>query len=556
VSTNPTFSIVCGWFLSPNAKSELEFIVDSEHMQQVCSYLPRPDVLESLSIEGDNVTCRGFVAIINTAGVHLEHVSLKVDNVVTLIENADNTTDETELLNSLPEELRNYVSNKAIEVGIIPHSDYSDTEYCIDSCVISSEGIIDFEGWAVGDHISSFELIDNLGQSENIGVFCETFFRQDVIDEKELSDINFDAGFRGIARAQNMVPTHLKITFKSGHVWCEPVQPAKHNLLAPQYIKRVLKNVDVFDSSFFESGYKSALNHIQNLWNGNNLLSNLKFSVNQYGKEIDKPSVSIIIPIYGRYDFIQHQVSQFSIDSDMEKHEIIYVLDDPSIEREFNIACHGVYETFKLPFKTVFAHKNLGFTGANNIGAQHAKGDYILALNSDILPSSTHWVSNLVTQFESLENPGILSTTLVYEDETIQHYGMAFEKDAYYPEVWMNFHPDKGMPLDLIDRPVIKEVEAVTGALMLMETQLFKAMGGFDTCYILGDFEDSDLCLKVIEQGKKIYIDGKEKLYHLERLSQNLVEPGDWKFKLTLLNGLYQKDKWNTLIEKVKIQHA
>ena len=75
---------------------------------------------------------------------------------------------------------------------------------------------------------------------------------------------------------------------------------------------------------------------------------------------------------------------------------------------------------------------------------------------------------------------------------------------------------------------------------MLMENEFFQQIGGFDTCYILGDFEDSDLCLKALNQNKKIYVDGDEKLYHLERLSQNLVPSGDWKFKLTLLNGLYQ----------------
>jgi GT2 family glycosyltransferase len=91
---------------------------------------------------------------------------------------------------------------------------------------------------------------------------------------------------------------------------------------------------------------------------------------------------------------------------------------------------------------------------------------------------------------------------------------------------------------------------------MLLERSLYEAVGGFDTRYILGDFEDSDLCLKVYAQNKKIYLDMEESLFHLERLSQNLVDSGDWKYKLTLFNGLYQKNKWDQAIDKVKQYYA
>ncbi|MBE5131186.1 hypothetical protein HJ041_15865, partial [Vibrio parahaemolyticus] len=55
---------------------------------------------------------------------------------------------------------------------------------------------------------------------------------------------------------------------------------------------------------------------------------------------------------------------------------------------------------------------------------------------------------------------------------------------------------------------------------------------------------------------KKIYLDDEEKLYHLERLSQDLVDAGDWKFKLTLINGTRQISKWDSLIKEVRAQYA
>ena len=90
-----------------------------------------------------------------------------------------------------------------------------------------------------------------------------------------------------------------------------------------------------------------------------------------------------------------------------------------------------------------------------------------------------------------------------------------------------------------------------TGACMFMDKSLYQEIGGFDPLYVLGDFEDSDLCLKVIDKGLKIYCSSTVRLYHLERLSQNLVDQGDWKFKLTLVNGVHQMNKWSALLEEI-----
>lgn len=84
-----------------------------------------------------------------------------------------------------------------------------------------------------------------------------------------------------------------------------------------------------------------------------------------------------------------------------------------------------------------------------------------------------------------------------------------------------------------------------------MLTEQYRQLGGFDELYVIGDFEDSDLCLKFIDKGLGIYITTDVVLYHLERLSQDLVDSGNWKFKLTLANGVYQSMKWNTLISEV-----
>lgn len=89
---------------------------------------------------------------------------------------------------------------------------------------------------------------------------------------------------------------------------------------------------------------------------------------------------------------------------------------------------------------------------------------------------------------------------------------------------------------------------------MLMKKATYQELGGLDECYVLGDFEDSDLCLKALKAGYENYIDSSTSLYHLERQSQNLFNDTSWKFKLTIYNGLQHAKRWNSSIVKLLAQ--
>lgn len=312
----------------------------------------------------------------------------------------------------------------------------------------------------------------------------------------------------------------------------------------------LLANVDITNTAKFPKLKKHVTSAIEKSWQ-ERLQAPNAVEVKQFGSEISNPSLSLIVPIYGRYDFVQIQMSQFSLDSDFENIEIVYVLDDPRIKHAFMVTCKGVFETFGVPFKVVLSERNLGYAGANNLGVSHASSEHIVLLNSDVIPKKPHQFLALLQQFKNAESVGILSGTLLYEDDTIQHQGMEYMQDPSHPGMWMNYHPQKGFPLSLIEPFDIKEAQAVTGALMLMTKQQYLDVGGFDIGYILGDFEDSDLCMKVRNMGKCIAVSGSVHMYHLERLSQSLVSGNTWKHTLSMVNGLRHTNKWNNEVENV-----
>ncbi len=64
-----------------------------------------------------------------------------------------------------------------------------------------------------------------------------------------------------------------------------------------------------------------------------------------------------------------------------------------------------------------------------------------------------------------------------------------------------------------------REVPGVTGACLTTRRDIFDLVGGYTEDYIIGDYEDSDLCLKIRQLGFGIYYEPAVALYHFERRS-------------------------------------
>ena len=79
---------------------------------------------------------------------------------------------------------------------------------------------------------------------------------------------------------------------------------------------------------------------------------------------------------------------------------------------------------------------------------------------------------------------------------------------------------------------------------MLMDRSLALELGGFDESYIIGDFEDSDLCLRLRQRGLRCAVDQDVQMYHLERKSQ--ISPShNWRMNLTLYNAWVHERRWS-----------
>jgi len=302
------------------------------------------------------------------------------------------------------------------------------------------------------------------------------------------------------------------------------------------------------NKKLFKKAYTPILNEV---WK-NKLPPQKKPEVKIYGEIQHNPEISIIVPLFGRLDLMQHQLAHFADDKDIKNAELIFILDDPSLYNDFNAFCIDNFPIFKIPFVTIYNGQNLGFSGANNYAAKMANGRYLLLLNSDVIPKQNNWLSNLLRSYQKLSNPGAIAPKLLYSDQSIQHAGISFERFPQWDNLWINEHPLKGYNSTLKDEHLPQVVDAVTAACLFLERELFLTLGGFDESYIIGDFEDSDLCLKIRETGKKNYYIPNIELYHLERKSLSQEKGNDFRTYQTYYNCLYFNKKWRETLDCLK----
>lgn len=263
-----------------------------------------------------------------------------------------------------------------------------------------------------------------------------------------------------------------------------------------------------------------------------------------------RPRCSVVVPLYGRLDFMMYQMALLS-EAGLTEDELVYVLDQPERKTEFLNLARSCHRRFAMPARVVLPPENLGFAGASNAGMTAGVGDYVCFLNSDVVPITGDWLDRLVAAMEADPGIGILGAQLLFEDGTLQHGGMAVQRLANFGNMPFPCHPGKGRLPATGD--TVRDVPLVTGALMLMRRTLVEELGGFDTDYVVGDFEDADLCMKVRARGLRCAVHDGVRLYHLERQSQGSAAQA-WRQNLTLVNACTFAERWDGALADIPVE--
>lgn len=174
-------------------------------------------------------------------------------------------------------------------------------------------------------------------------------------------------------------------------------------------------------------------------------------------------------------------------------------------ELEFRLSIENRLQIVRL-------ENNIGFAAGCNTGFNIATQPYILFLNPDCI-LSTGSLQRMVQVMESDPHIGMVGGYLVNPDGSEQGGGRRaiptpwrafvrafglYRLAKYWPQVFFDFHLDK-QPLP--QAPI--EVEAISGALMLVRREAINDVGTWDEHYFL-HCEDLDWCMRFKQKNWKI----------------------------------------------------
>ena len=166
----------------------------------------------------------------------------------------------------------------------------------------------------------------------------------------------------------------------------------------------------------------------------------------------------------------------------------------------------------------VQSHTNVGFGRCNNLGAQHAIGEYLLFLNPDT--EVKPWALEALLEVASADpEVGLVGARLLNTDGSLQTSSVhalptplnqALDSNflrRLFPglRLWGThaaYHSSKPVP-----------VEAVSGACMLISHELFTRIGGFCPHYFMYA-EDMHLCWDVSKFDKLVVHQPKAEIIH------------------------------------------
>lgn len=205
--------------------------------------------------------------------------------------------------------------------------------------------------------------------------------------------------------------------------------------------------------------------------------------------------LSIIIINWHSVDYLLTCIQSIQEQTAKIDYEII-VVDNASFD--------GCSERLAIEYPSVIflqSHINLGFARANNLAAKHARGAVLLFLNPDT-EVQDQAIERLYINFLRLPDAGVLGCKLLNRDKSlqtscIQPFPNVFNQ-VLDTEVFRRWFPKAsiwGTAALFENQSIPVEVEAVSGACMMIRRCVFDMINGFSIDYFMYA-EDIDLCFK------------------------------------------------------------
>ncbi len=242
------------------------------------------------------------------------------------------------------------------------------------------------------------------------------------------------------------------------------------------------------------------------------------------------PSLSVVVISYRSPDLVADCIASVAA-STRRPHELLAVDADP--DGPLALSTEMVGGLTSIPTRVLSLPSNPGYAAACNRAAEATSGDWLLFMNADVKVDPT-CLERVLDEAESDEGIGIATCALVLPDGRLDHAchrGIPTPLDslAYKLRLRRLFPRSRRLghyTLAWLDPRGTHDIEACTGAFLLIRRSLLEAVGGWDERYWFYA-EDLDLCLRVARTGARVRYVGSARAVHLKGASSHLQrDPG------------------------------
>ncbi len=199
------------------------------------------------------------------------------------------------------------------------------------------------------------------------------------------------------------------------------------------------------------------------------------------------PDVSVVIVAYGRPDLLARTIDSLTLTTATIDLELI-VVDNPTDEGP------TVLPALPETARVIRNERNVGFGAAINQAALVASARSMVLLNPDV-ELTVGWLEPLLAHLGSDPDVVAVSPRLVDPDGTTQEIG------SVVGPAGETLALGRGPAAELADDDVVRPVDYVSAACLVVSTDAFLAEGGFDAAYGAGYFEDVDLLFRFARRG-------------------------------------------------------
>ena len=275
---------------------------------------------------------------------------------------------------------------------------------------------------------------------------------------------------------------------------------------------------------------------------------------------IGNPKVSIVIANKDHVEDLRRCISSIREKSTYDNYEIVVVENNSTTEEiatyykeltedKYHADMkHGdVVTSDDEVVKIVKYEGDFNYSAINNLGVEHATGEYILLLNNDTQVITVNWIEELL-MYAQREDVGAVGGKLFYGNKTIQHAGVVIGLGAHRTAGHTHYGQSRENLGYMGRLCYTQNVTAVTGACLMVKKVLFEKVGGLDTGFAVS-LNDVDFCLKLRKEGYLNIFTPFAELFHFESISRGLDDSGEKAQRYNKESEVF-RDKWKEELAK------